>query len=77
MICSICLSIIKNRDLFKSKCNHRFHNVCIDNWLSINKTCPLCRCNIKKISKTRYFIEFMILSLILCIRIYLVFKVVL
>lgn len=39
--CSICLDVIDNS--FKSNCGHYFHKYCIDKWLNINNTCPICR----------------------------------
>ncbi|KAH6832336.1 hypothetical protein C2S53_001744 [Perilla frutescens var. hirtella] len=27
-------------------CNHRFHAPCIQSWLDLNFTCPLCRFNL-------------------------------
>jgi SUMO ligase MMS21 Smc5/6 complex component len=44
--CSICLEkIIK--DNMKTKCNHYFHNDCINSWKNIGKnSCPNCRTHI-------------------------------
>tara|TARA_B100001093_G_scaffold190978_1_gene183473 strand:- start:3901 stop:4401 length:501 start_codon:yes stop_codon:yes gene_type:complete len=46
--CIICLNETDNYDynLKKLKCNHKFHKDCIDDWLSKNKNCPICRINI-------------------------------
>jgi len=47
--CSICLDIYKNGDSviqFKL-CPHKFHSICLENWLKVNKVCPLCRKNTK------------------------------
>jgi|AntRauTorckE6833_2_1112554.scaffolds.fasta_scaffold71391_1 hypothetical protein len=41
-ICTICIEIInKNKKI--TKCNHLFHSKCLDKWLTIGNTCPLCR----------------------------------
>ena len=45
--CSICLEYILD-DLHKTKCNHIFHNKCINDWLNEKNTCPLCRRNINR-----------------------------
>jgi hypothetical protein len=28
------------------RCHHIFHQRCIDDWLAINTTCPMCRTNL-------------------------------
>ncbi|CAL5187427.1 unnamed protein product [Lathyrus oleraceus] len=44
-VCSICLCEYKPMDTLRSipQCNHHFHADCIDVWLKMNATCPLCR----------------------------------
>ncbi|KAJ4822619.1 hypothetical protein Tsubulata_020950, partial [Turnera subulata] len=43
--CSICLSEYKPQETLKTipECKHCFHAGCIDEWLSLNATCPICR----------------------------------
>lgn len=43
--CSVCLSDYQPKEILKSipECNHYFHATCIDEWLKLNGTCPLCR----------------------------------
>ncbi|XP_073263933.1 putative RING-H2 finger protein ATL69 [Populus alba] len=43
--CSICLSDYLPKDAIRCipYCNHCFHADCIDGWLKMNATCPLCR----------------------------------
>ncbi|KAK7251429.1 hypothetical protein RIF29_34619 [Crotalaria pallida] len=42
--CSICLSEYEPKETLRTmpKCNHYFHADCIDEWLKMNGTCPLC-----------------------------------
>lgn len=40
--CSICLSEIDG-DAMELECKHQYHMQCIDTWLAIGDTCPLCR----------------------------------
>ena len=40
--CSICLETNQNLQIRKLKCNHKFHMNCIEEWLKIEKRCPLC-----------------------------------
>ncbi|CAI8585890.1 unnamed protein product [Vicia faba] len=45
--CCICLSAYDDEaELRELPCNHHFHCTCIDKWLLINATCPLCKFNI-------------------------------
>ncbi|PWA49712.1 Zinc finger, RING/FYVE/PHD-type [Artemisia annua] len=43
--CAICLSDYKPKDAVRTipECNHYFHADCIDEWLKLNVTCPVCR----------------------------------
>ncbi|GAA0142142.1 hypothetical protein Leryth_000988 [Lithospermum erythrorhizon] len=43
--CSICLGDYKNSDVLRElpDCGHIFHAKCIDTWLRMHPTCPLCR----------------------------------
>lgn len=44
-ICPICLSEYQPKEELRTipECNHYFHADCIDEWLKLNGTCPLCR----------------------------------
>ena len=44
--CSVCIDNFDTteKDVVKLKnCNHIFHKECIDKWIKINRTCPICR----------------------------------
>ncbi|KAF7147489.1 hypothetical protein RHSIM_Rhsim03G0207000 [Rhododendron simsii] len=43
--CPICLSEYRPRETLRSipECRHCFHADCIDEWLRLNATCPVCR----------------------------------
>ncbi|KAF8097200.1 hypothetical protein N665_0293s0048 [Sinapis alba] len=43
--CSICLADYKKTDMTRvlPDCNHLFHDKCVDPWLKIHPTCPVCR----------------------------------
>ena len=43
--CPICLSEYRTKDTLRTlpDCFHYFHSDCIDEWLRMNSTCPLCR----------------------------------
>ncbi|KAB2002874.1 hypothetical protein ES319_D11G094100v1 [Gossypium barbadense] len=50
--CCICLSAYEDgTELRELPCHHHFHCNCIDKWLYINATCPLCKFNILKVSE--------------------------
>lgn len=43
-VCSICLdNFEEDENISTLKCNHSFHNKCIEMWLDTNFTCPMCR----------------------------------
>eukprot|EP00298_Acanthocystis_sp_HF-20_P018718 c22016_g2_i5.p1 GENE.c22016_g2_i5~~c22016_g2_i5.p1 ORF type:complete len:284 (+),score=91.89 c22016_g2_i5:44-853(+) len=45
--CCICLDkLCKNQEVRQLNCVHHFHLDCIDQWLKINKSCPLCKITI-------------------------------
>ncbi|XP_006345510.1 E3 ubiquitin-protein ligase At1g63170-like [Solanum tuberosum] len=47
--CCICLCSYEDGiELRELPCHHHFHAACIDKWLYINATCPLCKFNILK-----------------------------
>ncbi|XP_076948772.1 E3 ubiquitin-protein ligase At1g63170-like [Bidens hawaiensis] len=47
--CCICLCTYDDgSELRELPCCHHFHTTCIDKWLFINATCPLCKFNILK-----------------------------
>ncbi|XP_020242033.1 E3 ubiquitin-protein ligase At1g12760-like isoform X2 [Asparagus officinalis] len=49
--CCICLSAYDDGvELRELPCGHHFHCACVDKWLYINATCPLCKYNIIKSS---------------------------
>ncbi|KAF5478315.1 hypothetical protein F2P56_004882 [Juglans regia] len=49
--CCICLSTYDDGvELRQLPCGHHFHCACVDKWLYINATCPLCKYNILKSS---------------------------
>ncbi|KAM7268204.1 hypothetical protein ACFE04_010370 [Oxalis oulophora] len=43
--CSICLGEYRAKDKIRCipECNHCFHVDCVDEWLKMSATCPLCR----------------------------------
>lgn len=43
--CSICLADYKNSDVLRllPDCGHLFHLKCVDPWLRLHPTCPVCR----------------------------------
>lgn len=45
--CAICLNEFEDEDTIRllPKCDHVFHQECIDAWLATHVTCPVCRTN--------------------------------
>ncbi|XP_059634274.1 RING-H2 finger protein ATL68 [Cornus florida] len=43
--CSICLCEYKDAEMMRMlpDCRHYFHLICIDAWLKLNASCPVCR----------------------------------
>uniref|UniRef100_A0A0N4Z2B8 RING-type domain-containing protein n=1 Tax=Parastrongyloides trichosuri TaxID=131310 RepID=A0A0N4Z2B8_PARTI len=48
--CTVCLCDFDSGDEVRAlNCSHKFHVECIDQWLNINKKCPLCREDVDKV----------------------------
>lgn len=46
-VCCICLAkYVHNDELRELPCSHFFHKDCVDKWLKINATCPLCKAEV-------------------------------
>ncbi|KAL2892119.1 RING-H2 finger protein ATL68 [Bienertia sinuspersici] len=45
MMCSICLCDYKDAEMLRMMpdCKHFFHLTCLDAWLKLNGSCPICR----------------------------------
>ena len=42
--CVICMSQVENSASIRQlPCDHIYHTECIDQWLLVNKKCPICR----------------------------------
>ncbi|KAI4330951.1 hypothetical protein MLD38_029187 [Melastoma candidum] len=43
--CPICLSEYRPKDALRTipECDHCFHATCVDEWLRLNSSCPVCR----------------------------------
>ncbi|XP_020234803.1 RING-H2 finger protein ATL67 [Cajanus cajan] len=43
--CSICLCEYKDSEMLRMmpECRHFFHQCCLDSWLKLNGSCPVCR----------------------------------
>merc|ERR1712083_1114723 len=46
--CTICLcEFEEDEDVRRLPCMHLFHVPCVDQWLGLNKRCPICRVDIE------------------------------
>ncbi|GFP80317.1 E3 ubiquitin-protein ligase at4g11680 [Phtheirospermum japonicum] len=46
-VCCICLAkYVNNDELRELPCSHFFHKDCVDKWLKINASCPLCKAEV-------------------------------
>ncbi|XP_060203177.1 RING-H2 finger protein ATL67-like [Lycium barbarum] len=45
VVCSICLCDYKDSEMLRMlpDCKHYFHVMCVDAWLKLNASCPVCR----------------------------------
>ncbi|KAL4653786.1 hypothetical protein ACB092_01G331100 [Castanea dentata] len=49
--CSVCLEEFDTgSEVREMTCKHRFHSVCIERWLQVRGSCPLCRFVVPKIT---------------------------
>uniref|UniRef100_A0ACD5U355 Uncharacterized protein n=1 Tax=Avena sativa TaxID=4498 RepID=A0ACD5U355_AVESA len=46
--CAVCIVEFRDGDLARllPRCGHRFHAACVDTWLRLHSTCPLCRADV-------------------------------
>ncbi|MFS7936206.1 putative transcription factor C2H2 family [Helianthus anomalus] len=52
-VCCICLAKYTDDDLLRElPCTHFFHTECVDTWLKMNASCPLCKSEIGNPSST-------------------------
>lgn len=52
--CCICLCAYDDGvEIRELQCSHHFHCACIDRWLRMNSTCPLCKFNVSKDGHSR------------------------
>ncbi|CAI9777386.1 unnamed protein product [Fraxinus pennsylvanica] len=50
--CPICLTEFElNGEVKEMPCQHKFHSGCIDKWLRVNGSCPVCRYNMPEEEK--------------------------
>ncbi|KAG0224230.1 hypothetical protein BGW41_005177 [Actinomortierella wolfii] len=50
--CSICLCEYEDgEELRHMPCNHFFHRECLDEWLKLKRTCPLCKYDIQDLNR--------------------------
>jgi hypothetical protein len=47
--CTICMSDFCKSERYKvlEKCKHEFHDMCLDEWLKVEKKCPICKESVK------------------------------
>jgi len=46
-MCAICLVDYEDNEMLKLlPCDHRFHPACIDEWLTRNNACPMCKASV-------------------------------
>ncbi|KAG0344307.1 E3 ubiquitin-protein ligase rnf38 [Podila humilis] len=54
MSCVICLCEYEPEELLRQMpCQHLFHKECVDEWLKLKRTCPLCKFDITKVNRVR------------------------
>ena len=42
-VCPICLDEFQEKKMIKINCGHLFHSQCIEQWITVNARCPVCR----------------------------------
>ena len=47
--CVICRESLSNNNECATieNCDHKYHQTCIDTWVKISNSCPLCKCEVK------------------------------
>lgn len=45
--CPVCMEKMATNDIVRTlPCFHRLHKECIDKWLEVRKTCPICKTSV-------------------------------
>ena len=45
--CPVCMENMATNDIVRTlPCFHRLHKDCIDKWLEVRKTCPICKTSV-------------------------------
>jgi hypothetical protein len=57
--CSVCLEefVAEKTQVRTLPCGHFFHENCLNDWILVSKTCPLCRHNLTTTSNSMSFIR--------------------
>ncbi|KAL9659412.1 hypothetical protein QQ045_024218 [Rhodiola kirilowii] len=57
--CAVCLNEFADEETLRllQKCDHVFHQDCIDAWLASHSTCPVCRANLDQASEAAGNVE--------------------
>ncbi|CAG8761568.1 2657_t:CDS:1, partial [Acaulospora colombiana] len=51
-VCSICLSSYEDGEELRNLwCSHHFHKTCVDEWLILNRRCPMCRMDVVEMTE--------------------------
>mmetsp|Transcript_87932 Transcript_87932/g.247046 ORF Transcript_87932/g.247046 Transcript_87932/m.247046 type:complete len:277 (+) Transcript_87932:66-896(+) len=52
--CSCCHDVFSaDRRIIATPCRHYFHESCLEQWLMVARTCPLCRCDLDEAASAR------------------------
>ncbi|KAF0918682.1 hypothetical protein E2562_025808 [Oryza meyeriana var. granulata] len=53
--CAVCIAELRDGDECRAlpRCGHRFHAACVDVWLRLHTTCPLCRAGVVVVAERK------------------------
>jgi hypothetical protein len=60
IFCTICQDLLtfERGPAVALNCGHSYHNVCIQNWMKLNRSCPICKAIVNRKKLQRLYFSY-------------------